>query len=261
MKGLEGKVGIITGAAGELGRTLMRRFLNEGICVVGTDINPKIEGDFDKIRKECRTSEGITIVADITKAQDVQNMVAEVLERYGKVDVLVNNAAINKPASAVYAMSERDFDAIVDVNLKAIFLCTREVAKEMIKKKSGNIVSIGSYFGKTGHPFFSAYCATKGATVLFTQVVAMELAPYNIRVNEICPGDMDTVMHTKAIEEEAQKRGVPFKEMWDLDLRAIPMRRVGRTEEIAAGVTFLISDEASYITGQAININGGREFH
>jgi len=261
VKGLKGKVGIITGAAGDLGRALTRRFFSEDVKVVGVDINPKVIETFNKIKGEYDRSEGFALVVDITKIDDVQNMVRETMKQYGRVDILVNNAAINKPANALVTTSEKDFDELVDVNFKAIFLCTREVAKEMIKKKSGNIVNIGSYFGKTGHPFFSVYCASKGATVLFTQVVAIELAPHNIRVNEICPGDMDTEMHNKAIREEAEKRGMSFEEMYELDLKAIPMGRVAKTEEIAAGVAFIVSDEAQYITGQAININGGREFH
>lgn len=261
MRSLKGKVAIITGAAGDLGRALTRRFLSEGVKVVGVDINPKVIETLEKVREDYAGSDGFTVVADITKVKDVQNMVSQTVERYGRVDILVNNAAINKPANAIITTSQEDFNELVDVNFKAIFLCTREVAKEMIKKKSGNIVNIGSYFGKTGHPFFSVYCATKGATVLFTQVAAIELAPHNIRVNEICPGDMDTEMHNKAIREEAEKRGMSFEEMYKLDLKTIPMRRVARTEEIAAGVAFLVSDEAQYITGQAININGGREFH
>ncbi len=261
MKGMKGKVAIITGAAGDLGRALTRRFFSEGMKVVGVDINSGVIKTLEKIKKEHQGSDGIALVGDITKVKDVQNMVSQTIERYEGVDILVNNAAINKPANAIITTSEEDFDELMNVNFKAIFLCTREVAKEMIKKKSGNIVNIGSYFGKTGHPFFSVYCASKGATVLFTQVVAIELAPYNIRVNEICPGDMDTEMHNKAIREEAEKRGMSFEEMYQLDLKDIPMGRVAKTEEIAAGVAFIVSDEAQYITGQAININGGREFH
>ncbi len=261
MKGLKGKVAVITGAAGDLGKALTRRFFSEGVKVVGVDINPEVIETLEKIKEDYAGSDSLALVADITKIKDVQNMVSQTVERYGRVDILVNNAAINKPANAIITTSQEDFDELVDVNFKAIFLCTREVAKEMIKKKNGNIVNIGSYFGKTGHPFFSVYCATKGATVLFTQVAAIELAPYNIRVNEICPGDMDTEMHNKAIREEAEKRGMSFEEMYKLDLKTIPMGRVARTEEIAAGVAFIVSDEAQYITGQAININGGREFH
>ena len=261
MKGLQGKVAIITGAAGDLGKALTRRFLSEGIKVVGVDINPKITETLDTIKAECAGGDGFTVIADITKTEDVQRMVRQTVERYGKVDILVNNAAVNKPANAIVTMPDEDFDQLADINFKAVFLCTREVAREMIKQKSGNIINIGSYFGKTGHPFFSVYCATKGATVLFTQVAAVELAPYNIRVNEICPGDMDTEMHNKAIREEAQKRGMSYQEMYALDVTAIPMGRVAKTEEVAAGVTFIVSDEAAYITGQAININGGREFH
>ncbi len=154
MKGLKGKVAIITGAAGDFGRTLTRRFFSEGVKVVGADINSEIIKTFDKIKGEYAESDAFALVADITKVKDVQSMVNQTVERYGGVDILVNNAAINKPANAIVATSEEDFDELVDVNFKAIFLCTREVAKEMIKKKSGSIVNIGSYFGKTGHPFF-----------------------------------------------------------------------------------------------------------
>lgn len=162
MKGLKGKVGIITGAAGDLGRALTRRFFSESVKVVGVDINPKITETLNKNKGEYKESEGFAVVADITKIKDVQNMVRQTMKRYGRIDILVNNAAVNKPANAIVTTLEEDFDELVNVNFKAIFLCTREVAKEMIKKKSGSIVNIGSYFGKTGHPFFFCVLCIEG---------------------------------------------------------------------------------------------------
>lgn len=261
MKGLNGKIGIVTGAARGIGRAIAERLCLEGTKVAMVDINPRVVETYNDIKKQYSRDIGFPFVADIAEIQDVQNLVRETIGRYGRIDILVNNAAISKPASPLVTTSEEDFDEIMNINFKGMFLCSAQVAKEMTKKKSGNIINIGSICGKSGHPYYSVYCASKAAGLAFTQAVAIELAPYNIRVNNICPGYTDTELRDQTVQGEAQQRDVSVEEIYEAELRKIPLRRRGKPEEVAAGVAFLASDEAQYITGQAINITGGADIN
>ena len=261
MEDLKGKVAIVTGARRGIGRAIAERLCREGVSCALADINPQIVNTYREIGSTFTEEVGFPFVADVTKAQDVQNLVQETIKRYDRIDILVNNAGVNKPASPLVTTSEKYFDEVMGINFKSLFLCSREVARQMIQQKSGNIINIGSNWGKTGQALFSLYSASKAAGIAFTQAIAMELAPYHIRVNDICPAFIDTEMHDIAVKSEAEKRGISEQEVCEKELKGIVIGRYGTPEEIAAAVVFLVSDEAGYITGQAINISGGIEVH
>ena len=158
-------------------------------------------------------------------------------------------------------ISDETFDRIVDINFRGTFNGCRAAARIMRQQNGGGIVNIGSWYGKQGFANFAVYCATKAAVIRFTESLALELAPHRIRVNSICPGNMATDMHWNSLREEAEIRGITFEQMDRTVKDSIPLGQQGRPEDIAAAVVFLASDDGAYITGQAINVNGGCLFH
>ena len=260
MKGLKGKVGIVTGASRGIGKAIAKRLVAEGVKVAMVSRSSKMNDAFNEITRQHGQDIGFPFIANVGTIEDVQDMVKATTKRYGKVDILVNNAGVNKPGNTLLTTPEEDFDEVMKVNIKGVFLCSREIAREMVKRKCGNIINISSWVAKAGRPLMSVYSASKAAIMVLTQAMAIELAPYNIRVNSICPGSIDTEMHDAANQLIAEKRNVSLQEMCELELKLIPMARFGMPEEIAASAAFLASDEAQYITGQALSVDGGLEF-
>ena len=258
---LEGRVAIVTGAAGELGRPAVLRLAAEGAEVVPTDINPEVEETMSEVRKRFPDNRGFASVTDVTLGQAVDRMVDQVVERLGRLDLIVNCAGVNQPMMPVAEMSDETFDRVIGVNLRGVFNGCRAAARVMREQRSGCIINIGSWYGKQGFANFGAYCASKAAVIRLTESVALELAPYGVRVNSICPGHMATEMHWQALRDEAELRGITFEEMDRLTRGSIPLGRQGTPEEFGNVVVFLASDEASYITGEAINLNGGILLH
>jgi len=261
MRGIEGKNVIVTGAATGIGKSITQRFLDEGAHVVLADLNPDVETTIEKMRQDYPHTRGFSTIVDVTKKADTDRLAKETLDKLGGIDVLVNNAGINIPANPISTMPEADFDRVININLKGVFLCSQAISPIMEKQKSGRIINIGSFWGKTGHPYFSSYCASKAGVIILTQCHAQEMAPFNVTVNCLCPGNVKTKMHTDAIAIEARKRQITYEEMAEIEYDKIPLKRVGQPEEIAAGVVFLASDEAAYITGSTLNVNGGVELH
>jgi NAD(P)-dependent dehydrogenase (short-subunit alcohol dehydrogenase family) len=220
-----------------------------GAKVVIADI---IEDDCSKVAEEIKNAggEAIAVKCDVTKKDEVDNMVAAVLAKWGKIDILVNNAGIVQFKSFL-EMSEADWDKMLDVNLRGQFLCAQACVKEMVKQKSGVIINIASIeMGQVGRgmPYLAHYSASKGGVVALTQALAVELAPYNIRVNAISPGGIKTPI------AEGQKID---PKMTEATLSAIPMHRMGEPEEVSNLVLFLASEGSSYMTGSTVVIDGG----
>jgi len=192
----------------------------------------------------------MAIKCDVSKKEEVDNMIKQTVEKWGKVDILVNNAGICQ-FKPFLELTEEEWDRTIDINLKGYFFCSQAVAKEMVKQKSGTIVNIASVaMGQVGvgFPTLTHYSASKGGIVAMTETLAIELAPYNIRVNAIAPGTIDTPMID------------PLKtdpERLETTLARIPLRRIGKPEEVSNLVLFLASDESSYITGSTVIIDGG----
>jgi NAD(P)-dependent dehydrogenase (short-subunit alcohol dehydrogenase family) len=246
---LKDKVAIITGARRGMGRTHALALVEEGAKVVVSDISLE---DCQKVVDEIKSAggEAIAIKCDVTKKQEVEKMVKDTLDKFGKIDILVNNAGIAE-FKAFLEMTEEEWNRTLDINLKGYFFCAQACAKEMAKQKSGAIVNISSIaMGQVGVGFsqITHYCASKGGIVGMTEALAVELAPYNIRVNAIAPGVIDTPMIDSTKQDPKTMEAM---------LARVPMHRVGKPEEVSNAVVFLASDKASYVTGSVIVVDGG----
>jgi len=242
---LEGKVAIVTGSGQGIGKGIALQLAKEGARVVVSDI---AQENIDKTADEIKSLglEAIGIKADISNAEEVNQLVKTTVEKFGRIDILVNNAGIY-PFKLLTEMKEEDWDKVLNVNLKGVFNCTKAVLPEMIKQKNGNIINIASIAGAVvGYLNLSHYSASKAGILGFTRSAALELAQHGIRVNAIAPGAIETP-GTKVLGNEALKQ---FAQM-------IPLKRMGQPEDVAKAVVFLASDDSNYITGQLIVVDGG----
>ena len=246
---LKNKVAIITGARRGMGKSHAIKFAKAGAKVVVSDISQEeCQSVVDEIKKN--GGEGLAAKCDVTKKDEVEAMVKKTIEKWGKVDILVNNAGICQ-FKPFLELTEEEWDRTIDINLKGYFFCAQAVAKEMVKQKAGAIVNIASIaMGQVGvgFPSITHYCASKGGIVAMTEALALELAPYNIRVNAVAPGAIDTPMADSTKQDPKVLEGT---------LTRIPMRRMGKAEEVSNLVLFLASDASSYMTGSTVVIDGG----
>lgn len=256
-KSFEKKVAIITAGGQGIGRGIALKFSEEGASVAIADINIETAKSVVKEIEE-REGNGLAIKADVSSSDDVKRIIDTTMERFGKIDILVNNAGINRPAF-ILDVSEEDWDLTMKVNLKSVFLCCKAVVPYMIKQKKGKIINISSISGKKGGTWLSPYCASKFGVIGFTQSIARELAPFNINVNSVCPGIVFTPLWDKLAEVFSKKLNLPADKVKEYYVNRIPLKRPATENDIANVVLFLCSDEASYMTGQAINVTGGEE--
>ena len=249
MTNLNGKVAVITGARKGMGRSHALTLAKAGVKVVVADISLE---DCQKVVEEIKKNggEALAIKCDVSQKSEVDEMVKKAIEKFGKIDILVNNAGICQ-FKPFLELTEEDWDKTLDINLKGYFLCAQATAKEMVKQKSGVIINIASVaMGQqgVGMPNIVHYCASKGGIAGMTEALAVELAPYNIRVNAISPGMIETSMISSVKQDP---------KMMEAMLARVPMRRVGRSEEVSNLVLFLASDDSSYMTGSTVVIDGG----
>ena len=241
---LKDKVALVTGAAQGIGRAVALVLARNGADIVVSDIN------LEKAEETAKEIEGIgpkamAIRVNVANPGDVEGMVDAVLERFGRIDILVNNAGIARD-KLILRMTEEDWDAVLNINLKGTFNCTKAVVKQMSKQRSGKIVNIASVSGEMGNPGQANYSASKAGVIGFTKTIAREFAQRGINVNAIAPGYIQTPM-TEALPEKAKEE---LKRM-------IPVERLGQPEDVAEAVLFLVSESSSYITGHVLNVNGG----
>ncbi|MBN2374104.1 3-oxoacyl-[acyl-carrier-protein] reductase [bacterium] len=244
MFGLEGKAALITGAAQGIGYGIACALAGHGAKLALADINQDELERFFQQEPQFKDS-AIKLRMDVSNATDVVNGVDRVMNEFGSLDILVNNAGIVKDA-LVMRMKEEDWDRVLDVNLKGAFLCARAAARAMIKSRWGRIINIASVVGQMGNPGQANYSAAKAGLIGLTKTLAKELAPRGITANAITPGYIETSM-TARLE----------KNIKDEMLKIIPLKRFGSIEDIAFMVTVLASEQAGYITGQVIPVNGG----
>jgi NAD(P)-dependent dehydrogenase (short-subunit alcohol dehydrogenase family) len=247
MYALDGRVGIVTGAGGGLGRAIARRLAREGMVVAVLD------RDSSTAEAVAAEIEGLALAADVTSSEEVGGAVDAVLARFQQIDVLVNNAGIAWMGPAL-DMPIEALQAMLRVNVEGVFIVSRAVLPHMIARRSGSIVNLASWAGKTGNANFAGYSASKFAVIGLTQALAREMAPHGIRVNAICPGIVvDTAMRT-LIEAQQRHYGLPDTAERE---KSIPIGRVSVPDDVARIAAFLASDEASYMTGESINLSGG----
>jgi sorbitol-6-phosphate 2-dehydrogenase len=257
---LKDRVAIVTGAAQGLGEALAYRLAKEGCDVTVADIKiDKAQEVVKRIEEEYKRR-ALAIKCDVTNEEDVKNMVEKTVEVFGKLDIMVANAGI-LIAHDITEFPLEDWKKVIDVNLTGYFLCAREAAKVMVKQRSGVIIQINSKSGKKGSFRNSAYSASKFGGIGFTQSIALDLAPYNIRVVAVCPGDLlDSPLWKESLYDQYAKRlGISKEEVRERYLKQVPLGRACTYDDVANVVVFLASDEASYITGDAVNVSGGVE--
>ena len=243
-----GRVVIVTGAAQGLGAAICQRLHDDGWIVVGADIR-EMSAD-----SPCSNS----TTCDVSDSTQVQALVDGTVRRHERLDAIVNNAGIGGPSDAVVDMDPDDFARVLEVNLMGPFLVSRAAIPYLAQTAPGSsIINLGSLFGQQGVAHGSAYCASKGGVALLTHSLALELAPQGIRVNTIAPGNMLTDMHLDELTYRAAQAGTTAEQMQERVRRGIPLARHGTGEDIAATVAWLLSDDASYVTGQTISVNGG----
>jgi len=249
MNNLKGKVAVVTGARRGMGRTHALALAKAGAKVAVADISlEECQRVVEEIAKQ--GGEAMAIKCDVSKKKEVDEMVKKIVKEFGKIDILVNNAGIAQFVPFL-EMTEEEWDRTLDINLKGYFLCAQACVKEMVKQKSGVIVNIASVaMGQQGVGMSNIvhYCASKGGIAGMTEALAVELAPYNIRVNAISPGMIETPMISSIKQDSKTVEAM---------LAKVPMRRVGKPEEVSNLVLFLASEVSSYMTGSTVIIDGG----
>jgi 3-oxoacyl-[acyl-carrier protein] reductase len=244
------RVVLITGAVRGIGWGIAQRFAGEGARVVINDI----EEDLLTNRSQVLSKQGFDacgIRADVSKGAEVEAMIGEILHRFGTLDVLVNNAAIFNGSKLILDIEEEDWDRVMAVNLKGVFNCSKAAARHMLKKREGRIVNLSSLIGKTGRvifgdpgtPSWASYAASKAGIIALTKSMAFEWAPFNVYVNAVAPSYIETEKTTPDQAERVAPR--------------VPLGKIGTPDDVASAVLFLASDEASYITGEILDVNGG----
>jgi len=257
---LKNKTSLVTGGGSGIGRGICLKLAKEGAKVSIVDINMAAAKETEQLIKDMG-GEAVCIKADVTSVEDTENMVAETIKRFGSIDILVNNAGTDiKGAVKDYPVEQ--WDLLMSINLRGVFLSTQAAVKRMMDKRYGRIVNISSMAGKTGEAYTSPYCTTKFGVIGFTQSIALELGESNITVNSVCPGAVETDLIKKSVSETARLNNRSYEdELYEKFIKQTPMGRIAQPSDIANAVAFLASDEASFITGSTLNVSGGREMH
>jgi len=276
MYDLKGKVAIVTGAGRKLGigRGIALRLAREGADVAVADICREFEefpgyglGTWDGLKETADEISALGVRSlpvrvDVTDAAQVDEMVRKTVEALGRLDILVNNAGGAPGPAPVIALEEAAWNKTIAINATGTFLCSRAAARQMLAQgQGGKVINISSIAGKQGSPFLAAYCAAKAAIIGLTRTMALELAAANIQVNAVCPGQVDTELQHWGWQLAAGMRGISYEEVIKGVVSGVPAGRLETPDDVANLVAFLASSQSDYMTGQAINIDGGEVMH
>jgi len=245
MRKLEGKVAVVTGASRGIGRSIALKLASEGAKVVVNYSGSQAKAEEVVATIQENGGEAIAVQASVSKTEEVTALMNAAVKTFGSLDILVNNAGITRD-NLLMRMKEDEWDDVLDTNLKGVFLCTKAVTRQMMKQRAGRIINISSIVGVAGNAGQANYVAAKAGVIGLTKTTAKELASRNILVNAIAPGFIETEM-TEQLPEDL-KQGM---------LTQIPLAKLGQPEDIAKAVAFLASDDANYMTGQTLHIDGG----
>ena len=251
-------VALVTGAYGGIGRATVQAFLAKGYEVAAVDAVDSVHQLPEELGGE--GAERVKpFVTDIASEESVAALKSDVSTAFGRLDAVALVAGVVQTAAPVVDLDPQHWREVLDVNLTGPFLLSRALTP-LLATEGATITVVSSWWGRSGHAFFSAYCASKAAVIVFAQALAEELAPH-IRVNTVCPGNIDTRMHRAALQSEADKRGISFEEMKDIEWAKIPLKIAGPPAAIANAIVWLASADASYVTGASLDVNGGVVFH
>jgi meso-butanediol dehydrogenase/(S,S)-butanediol dehydrogenase/diacetyl reductase len=277
MYNLNGKTAIVTGSGRKkgIGEAIVKNLANYGCNVVVSDIGvasgPNFSEDHVGTSDEMKSivaeiqkqgGKAIAIPCDVRKSDQIKSMIDQTVEEFGSLDIMVNNAGVGYIMEPFEDFKETSWDAVLDVNLKGAFLCSQGAARQMIAQgKGGCIINIASQAAKSGFPFAAAYTASKHGMVGLTRSNAVELGAHKIRVNAVCPNHITTGLGHWQNKFFSEKLGLNYEDYLQGIVDRNPLKRTGLVEDIAKAVAFLASDQADYITGEAMNVSGGEEYH
>lgn len=256
------QVALVTGAAGGIGRATAQAFLVAGYAVALVDAKDTVHKTAQELRNDGGFTENevLSFCTDITDEASVRELSVDIESKFGRLDSLALVAGIVQSAAGIAELEPHEWQKVIDVNLTGPYLMCHLLTPLLLRDGGGSITAVSSWWGRSGHALFAAYCASKAGLIVFIQSIAAELAP-TIRANTVCPGNINTLMHQQALQTEAEQRGITFQQMKDIEWAKIPLLHAGEPSSIADSIVFLSSPAASYITGASLDVNGGVVFH
>ncbi|MBU1251379.1 MAG: SDR family oxidoreductase [Actinobacteria bacterium] len=262
MTDTDARVVFLTGAAGGIGKVAATRFAKEGDRVVLADLElaaaERVKGE---IEAEVPGADLLALAVDQSSLESLEAAAEAVRTWAGRIDVLALVAGtVQMEGASVLELSVEEWDRVHNTNLRGVFLASKVLVPLLPQNAGASVIAIASFWGRQAHPFYSAYCTSKAGVISFVQGLSSELADVGIRVNAVAPGNIDTGMHRKALTDEATERGITFEEMRDIEYAKIPLKTAGPPKAISDAVYFLSTDDASYMTGATMDVNGGVVF-
>jgi NAD(P)-dependent dehydrogenase (short-subunit alcohol dehydrogenase family) len=255
-----GHVALITGAAGGIGIATAERFAQSGVNLALVDVSDRVDQAAKELADQFPDVTVKSYVVDTTDEDEVRALASAVEDDFGRLDHLGVVAGVLQDASPIEDLELAEWNRVLGVNLNGPFILTKTLIPLLRRDGGGTIVTVASFWGRSGRALFSSYCVSKAAVFVLTQSLAAELAP-TIRVNSVAPGNINTSMHQRALHREAEERGKTFEEIKDHEWGQIPLKVAGEPSTIADAIVFLSSPASSYITGASLDVNGGVVFH